>query len=141
MAKQKADIFAFLNAMNSGDFRYVEEMSDEEVKSLSPFVLSMWANGAKSNTGIHVWTTDAYCNDKIFSLTRHPRLLLKLFVAANSEIDNTRYAFQKSVQTSNKKKVEVLCKVYDIGVTEAQIMLELLTEEELKEAEEIYADS
>lgn len=135
--KFKADIFAFFRAMNDGNFRYVDDMTDEEVKGLSPYVLLMWLNGAQSNEEAHIILTDMICNRYVFKLAKHPRLLLKLFISANCGIGNTRYKFTKYVDNDNTQVANDVAIYYKIGLHEARDMLKFLTDKELKNIREM----
>lgn len=130
------DIFRFLEKMNEGDFRFIDNMSDEEVKSIAPFVLLMWANGAKSNKEYHVVLTDNLCNTKVFQLHNHPRLLLKLFFAANGGIDNTRYSFVKTVSKEESATIKIVAEYYKIGYDSAKDYMRLLTKEDIDRIKE-----
>lgn len=128
--------FGFLDAMNKGDFAYVDRMEESDVKEIQPFVLTMWVNGSIQNQDIHVRVTDALCNDKIFSLGKHPRLLLKLFIEANRDIDSTRYRIQK---VSGVKKDDVsryLMERYQCSYKDAKDYKHLLSDEEIEKIEE-----
>ncbi len=134
----KADLFKFFDEMNKGNFSYVDSLSDDEVKSLSPFVLLMWMHGAQQNKVLHTLLTDWYCNVRVFSLSKHPRLLLKLFVAANGDIDSTRYKFKKSTGNEATKNAKAVAGYYQCSLSEAKDYLRILTKEDVKEIVEIY---
>ncbi len=140
MKEKKYDLFAFFDAMNRGRFSDIDKMTDEEVKSLSGFVLLMWCHGAKSATENHVIMTDWYCNDMVFSLSRHPRLLLKLFVAANCDMGSTRYGFIKSVTREESSVIKMVAKHYECGYNEAKDYVRILRKEDLNELKEIYGE-
>lgn len=127
-----SDLFAFFSKANAGDYQYVDRMSEEEVKAISPFVLTMWGNNAKKNTEMHAIMTDTYMNDKVFPLAKHPRLLLKLFIAANSGIDDTRYAFLKAGASKSSKAVESIADFYNCTLTEARDYAKILTDDDKK---------
>lgn len=133
-----SDIFAYLNAMNRGDFGYVDRMSDEEVKGLSPFVLLMWCNGATKDRPIHTILTNVYCNDMVFPLSKHPRLLLKLFISANCEIGDCRYKFKKSISSEKSAEIKMIANHYQCSYTEARDYHDLLSSDDLKRIKEIY---
>jgi len=141
MSSKDYDLFEFFNRMNAGDFDYVDEMSDDEVKKLSPYVLLMWVRGAKSaaTRHIHVILTTLYCADKVYALAKHPRLLLKLFIAANCGIDKTRYGFMKQNKV-NDKTLDKIMQFYDVTLNEAEQYRRLLSEEDLKELETFYEE-
>lgn len=135
-----SDLFKFFDKANKGEFSYVDTMSEEEMKAISPFVLLGWGLGAQSNNEIHTIMTDAYMNDKVFSLGRHPRLLLKLFIAANSEIDNTRYKYVKAGGSKSTKDVEAIARYYNCGLHEARDYARILDEEEKKQLVKMMED-
>ena len=111
-----SDMQSFLKHMNNEDFVYVDEMSVEEVKKISPYVLLMWCQGAKKNRNIHTILTNTYCNPYVFSMAKHPRFLLKLFVAANGGIDDTHYSFVKPAFGSTKtSEVSKIAKYYQVS--------------------------
>lgn len=140
MAKHKADLFAFLEHMCDGDYAYIDRMTDEDVKSLSPYVLTMWANGATKMTPERVVLTDLFCNSMVFRLADHPRLLLKLFVAANEGMGSSRFKFKKTTSISQSKLIRRVADYYKCGAIEAKDTLTTLTEDDIVELNEIYGD-
>jgi malate/lactate dehydrogenase len=136
------DIFAFFNAVNQGDFEFVDSLSEEEAKKISPFVLLMWMHGAQSNPDIHIIVTNSFVNPFVFSLSKHHRFLLKLFIAANCNIDNARYKFVKSCVVAEKSIVASrVASYYNCGLEHAKDIIPLLSDADLKELEELYVDS
>lgn len=135
-----SDLFGFFNHVNKEDYDYVDSLSDEEVKKLSPYVLLGWMHGAVDNNHIHVMLTDMYCNGVTFKLSKHPRLLLKLIVAANGGIDNTRYKFNKPSGASTDKAVRAIAKYYGVGYNDAKGYAAILSEEEIERIEYIQSN-
>jgi hypothetical protein len=133
------ELFSFFDAMNSGKFSYVDDMSDAEVKQLSPFVLLMWVAGATSNNDIHTIVTNSFVNPYVFSLSKHPRLLLKLFISANSDIDNARYKFVKSGASERSTAIKNAAHYYGLTYQQAKDIMPLLSDEDLKELEKFYS--
>mgnify|MGYP001120331979 CR=1 FL=1 len=131
-----SDLFGFLDKMASGDYRYVEQMSEEDVKKINTFVLLMW-EGEDDNI-IRNIITDQYCNDVVFSLSKHPRLLLKLFVAANDGLGRTKFQFVKSVSNQESKIYKLIATYYGCGYHEAKDIHRLLSKDDIKELKEIY---
>jgi len=135
-----ADLFKFLNKMNEGDLSYVDSLSDDEAKALSPYVIMMWINGASKNVEYRVILTDLYVNQYIFSLNKHPRLLLKLFVAANEGLGSCRYTFQKTLNKNNKHIYRMIANHYKVSYDEAKDYHRLLSESDIEELKEIYGE-
>lgn len=135
-------LFRFFDAVNREDFQFVDRMTDEEVKEISPYVLLGWMNGAVQNNGIHVMLTDIYCNQKVFSLQKHPRLLLKLFIEANGGIDSTRYKYKKpSISKSHSSEVKAIAAYYGVPLKDAKDYLLLLDADDMKQIMAVYEDS
>jgi len=133
---KNGDLFGFFDKVADGDYGYVNNMSDDEVKNLPPFVLLMW-EGQNDNI-IRNIITDQYCNDYVFSLSKHPRLLLKLFVAAGEGLGHTKYQFVKSVTNQESTIYKLIAKHFNCGYSEAKDIHKLLSKEDIKELKEIY---
>lgn len=134
-------LFNFLTEMNKGNFSYVDDLSDEDVKKLSPYVLSMWVGGATdASRPYRTIATANVCTPYVFSLSKHPRLLLKLYVAANGGIsDGTRYKFHKSVSKNTEKTIMLFARYYECGWDDAEVFMSMATDERIKQIHE-WAD-
>lgn len=132
------NLFTFFNAMNKEDYAYVDSMTDDEVKTISPFVMLMWANGAVDNNDVHVILTDLYVNPYVFTLSKHPRLLLKAFMSANGGIDNTRYKFKKSVTREQSALIKLIAEHYECGYDHAKDIQHILSDSDIKELKKLY---
>lgn len=135
-----SDLFGFLRKMNEGDFRYVDRMGEEETKKLSPFVLLMWCNGAERSAPEHTVLTNTYVNEYVFPLGRHPKLLHKLFVAANGGVSNTRYKFKKSVTKEEVETIRAISYYYQCSYREAKDYASILKEKDIEEMKKIYSE-
>lgn len=133
-----SDLFQFLKSMNSGDFECVNRMTDDEVKAISPYVLLMWCNGATNNVVEHTILTDTYCADKVFSLSKHPRLLLKLFIAANCDMGQTKYLFKKSTSSEQTSGIKHIAEYFQCTYNDAKGYAKILSKEEIKEIGELF---
>jgi hypothetical protein len=132
------DLFAFFDAMNIGDFQFVTNMTDEEVKKISPFVLLMWVNGAVSDTEMRVVMTNSFVNEHVFGLAKHPRLLLKMFIASNQGLGDSRYKYKKSVSGEQSASIKLIAKYYNITYNHARDYLPMLGKDDIKELKDIY---
>lgn len=134
-------LFKLFDAINEEDFSFVDKMTDEEVKEVAPFVLLGWMHGAQENVEIHSIMTDLYCNPYVFSLSKHPRLLLKAFVYANGDIDNTNYKFKKPSQSSSQtKEVTYIAGYYGCSLKDAASYAKILSEQDIKEITSIMKE-
>lgn len=128
-----SDLFTFFKKANAGDFGYVDSMTDDEVKAISPYVLLGWSMGASTNNAIHVIMTDSVMNDKVFGMSKHPRLMLKAFIAANCGIDNARYKYVKSGGSKANKETQTIAKYYQCSLREARDYARILTDDDKKQ--------
>jgi hypothetical protein len=134
---KKGDLFGFLNAIERGDFSHVDGMSDEDIKAISPFVLLMWEG--KSNNIARVITTNEFCNDVVFSLSKHPKLLLKLFIASGNDMGGTKWEFVKSTTTQESTIYKMIANHYQCGYNEAKDIKRLLSKDDINELKEMYS--
>lgn len=135
-----SDIFQFFSKMNAGDISFVDEMTEEEVKKLSPYVLLMWTATDKSARPFHVLSTAHVVSDKVFSLQKHPRLLLKLFIAVNGGISNTRYAFSKQARVKNDPSVKNIALFYGVTETDAAEYKSILSASEIDKINSLFEE-
>lgn len=133
-------LFQYFDAVDRGDFSFIDKMTDDEVKEISPYVLLGWFNGAKREKNVHTVLTDVYCNEMVFPLGKHPRLLLNLFMSANCDISRGGYKFVKSVSKKESKRLHSIARYYDCTVTEAKDYIQLLDDKEIKIIEQMMGE-
>lgn len=136
--EKKVDIFHLFSRMNSSDFDYVMNLSDEDLQSVSVYVLLMWVNGVDRDQAAHLILTNAYVNHYVFHLQKHNRLLLLLMFVANGDMGSPRYQFTKAVSKQETKSIRAVANYYDCSYSNAKGYIDILSKEEVKEMEEIY---
>lgn len=133
------DIFKLFERTSVEDYSFIDSLSEDEIKKIGVYTLTMWAHGATKNNMVHTVLTDAHFNEYVFSLSKHPRLLLKLWMFANSG-DNTKYKFVKSVTNEQTKLYRMIARHYNCGIREAKEIVHLLSEDDIKELNTIYEE-
>jgi len=128
-----ADLFAFLSSCSAGDFRAVDALSDDDVKSLAPYVITGWMNGAQTQTDLYVILSDLICNDSIFSLSKHPRLQLKLFVAAVGGLPKTKFSYVKNTGVGATKTIQQVADYYQITTAKAKCDMIAMSQDHITE--------
>jgi hypothetical protein len=85
MATAKLDIKRELNAIDTRNFSFYENLSDEEKKAFSPYILMRYISNVQGDPDIQEWfieTTNEYVNKNHWDLSKnHKELLWKLFAA------------------------------------------------------------
>jgi hypothetical protein len=100
----KLDIFDLLGKLNSpksGDI--YAKLSEDEKKGFAPLVVMRWMSG--TNDERQIMTLNEFANPAIFTLGKHPHLLMQVLQACSSKTSK-RYQWLKV--NGGKKKVEAL---------------------------------
>lgn len=136
--EKKVDIFELFRKMNNEDYEWVMSMSEEDLKTVSVYVLLMWIHGVDRNQSTHLILTNSYVNQYVFHLGHHSRLLLLLMFVTNGGMGSPRYQFKKSVSKQETKSVKAVAEFYKCTYDDAKGYLEILSPDEVKEMIEIY---
>lgn len=141
MSKEKrVDIFHLFRRMGDSDYDWVLTMSDEDLKTVSVYVLLMWIHGADRDKAAHLILTNQYVNNYVFSLSKHNRLLLLLLFATNGDMDHARYSFTKSVGKNETKMISAIAHYYNCTYDNAKDYADILSKEEIDEILKVYED-
>lgn len=132
----QVDIFSILNDISQGDTSFIDSFSEEELKSISPYVIQLWIKGADSNLDARMVLTNELVNKYIFSLADHKKLLLKLLCAANGFGGHPYYQFKKKKTSSVSNLLKLLMEYYNINQTHATDALQLLSVNDITEIAE-----
>lgn len=85
MATAKLDIKRELNAVDRRDYDFYANLSDDEKKAFSPYILMRYTSNVNENADIQEWfvrLTNEYVNKNHWNLSKnHRELLWKLFAA------------------------------------------------------------
>lgn len=119
MKNYKLDIFKVLNKISHNDYDFVDHLSEDELKSISPYVLQMWIKGADNNLDARMVLTNEVVNPYVFSLGDHKKLLYKLLCVSNGFGIDTRYYFKKKSKPQLNKTSALISKYYECTIKEA----------------------
>lgn len=136
--EKKVDIFELFRKMNNSDYEWVMNLSDEDLHSVSVYVLLMWINGVDRDQAAHLILTNQYVNQYVFHLQKHGRLLLLLLFVTNGGMGTPRYQFTKSVTKQETKSIIAVASYYQCGYDAAKGYIEILPPDNVKEMIEIY---
>ncbi len=131
MSEPKLVIFDVLNAVNKKNAKYFNTLTEDEIKTIQPFVLMRWLTGTDDETQIML--LNEFVNPVAFPLTKHKELLWQLLTIANSGV-RQRYTWPKleSKKESSKPIATALVKqAYGYNDSHAADALQLLTIEDL----------
>ena len=122
MASYKLDIFGLLGKLNSsksGDI--YAALSDEERKGFAPLVVERWMTGTSDEQQIVM--INELVNPYVFSLGKHPHLLMQLLQVASSKKDGRRY-YWLGVKGGKKKNeaAKVVAEYLDMSMREVRLL-------------------
>jgi hypothetical protein len=96
----KLDIFRLLGQINdpkSGDI--YETLTDDEKKGFAPLVVMRWLSGTKDER--QVMALNHFLNPFVFTLAKHPHLLMKLMQTCSSKTGGRN--FWLGIKTGSKR--------------------------------------
>lgn len=134
------NIHHVLSRVNAGDYDFFLNMTEDEVKELSPYVLALWLRGAQHNRPEHVIMTDMILNTKLFTLNRHPKLLYLLACYANCDMGDTKYYFNGDKKEGNAKRTKLVMREFQCNEGAAKMYEKFLSDDEFKELEKKYEE-
>lgn len=129
-----------LSRVNAGDYDFFLNMTEEEVKELSPYVLALWLRGAQNNRPEHVIMTDMILNTKIFTLGRFPKLLYLLACYANCDMGDTRYYFVNDKKEGKPKRTKLIMREFQCNESAARMYEKFLSDDDIKELEKKFEE-
>jgi hypothetical protein len=130
MATYRLDIFELLTKINSarsGDI--YSKLSDDERKGFAPLVVQRWLSGTTDEQQIML--LNEFANPYIFSLGKHPHLLMLLLQACSTKT-NKRYQWL-GIKNS-KKNIEaqkVVQEYYEMSSREVRLLNPFPNEKEV----------
>lgn len=123
---EKVDIFPMLKNIDDFNLNSIKELTEEEKKSLSPYLLLQWMNGCKSK--LQIQQLNATLNRLLFEVpTSHKELLFKIAYAA-SDGRTKKYYWIKKKQKQKKytESIKIIQKRYHCSKKTALSYIPLL---------------
>lgn len=116
---EKVDIFDFLKKVDSSDFYYYSDLTDDQKKSLSLVVAARWMSCTKNAK--QVVAVNALVNPFTFKYSsKHPELLYKLMLIASSGTEkNYKWVGKKKKISSKPTSAQALAEYYGISSAKA----------------------
>lgn len=131
MAEKKLEIFKVLENISRKN-RFYDGLTDEEQKSVQPFVIMRWLTGCSSAQQIYF--LNEFVNPYVYSLSKHKELLCDLLSVCTLG-RNLRYKWVPPV--ANTKMFpnisELIASAMNCKVSEATDLIFAFTDEEILE--------
>ena len=115
MATAKLDIKRELNAVDSRNYDFYENLTDEEKKAFSPYILMRYTANVQGDQSLQEWfleRTNEYVNKSHWELSKnHKPLLWKLF-AATGIGSNMYHPYLAAGKKGKANKIEKALELY-----------------------------
>jgi hypothetical protein len=132
----KLDIFSILNKLNSGNKQIWENLSDEEKKGFSAFIITRWMSG--TSDALTILLLNEFVNPYIFTLDKHPELLAKLLACCGNGQSNRRFNWIKDSikEKTHSLSISLIKEYFSYSTKEAKDCIKLLSKDDLLEMAE-----
>lgn len=134
----KLDIKRELKALDDKNYYFYENLTPEEKKQFSPYILMRYASNVQGDQDIQEWcveTTNDYVNKNFWSLSKdHKELLWKLFAVCGTGIP-LYHPYLKTGSKEKANKIEkLLCEIYPaMKMDEIKLMASMMTKDDKQE--------
>lgn len=131
MTDHKFQIFDVLNHLSKKNIKFFDDLSEEDLKAIQPYVLIRWLSG--SSNPIQVLLLNEIANQYVFSLQQHKPLLIKLLLSCTSG-NTQRYQWSSMAKNANGSfpaACGVVKQYFGYSTKEAKQALPLLTNDDI----------
>lgn len=140
MATAKLDIKRELNAVDRKIYDFYDNLTDEEKKAFSPYILMRYTASVQGDRDIQEWfleMTNEMVNKNHWDLSKnHKALLWKLFAAAGAGV-NCYHPYLAAGKKEKANKIEkLLCDLYPaMKIADIKLMASMMDK---KDKEELF---
>jgi hypothetical protein len=138
MATAKLDIKRELRAVDTRDYNFYSNLTDDEKKAFSPYILMRYTSNVQGDRDLQEWfleTTNEYVNKHHWTLSKnHKPLLWKLF-AATGVGQPMYHPYLAAGKKGKANKIEkLLAEIYPaMKLSDIKLLAEMMTDEDKKE--------
>jgi hypothetical protein len=138
MSSAKLDIKRELNSINLKDYKFYENLTDDEKKLFSPYVLMRYTSNAQGDQDVYEWfleNTNENINKHHWSLSKnHKGLLWKLFAATGAGIP-VSYNYLAAGKKEKVKKIEKLIAELNpaMKLSEVKLLASMMSKQDIEE--------
>ena len=144
MAQTKLPIKDILAAIDMGAKNIWDDLSDEERKQVSFWLLNRYVSSVKGNyekTAMAVFKTNEYYNKNYMEVSKHPKLQWQLLCQSGNtgKIEYHPWQGFKKKTSDNNKAVKLIAEINpNMKMDEVELLAGTYTKKELKKLAEEY---
>lgn len=138
MATAKLDIKRELKAVDSRDYEFYNNLTDEEKKAFAPFVLMRYTSNVQGDADLQAWfleTTNEYVNKNHWILSKNHKELLWKLSAATGIGQSMYHPYLAAGKKQKANKIEkLLAEIYPAKKLEdIKLLAKMMTKEDKEE--------
>ena len=134
----KLDIKRELNSVDRKDYNFYDNLTDEEKKAFSPYILMRYTSNVQGDRDIQEWfveMTNEMVNKNHWDLSKnHKGLLWKLFAATGAGV-NCYHPYLAAGKKEKANKIEkLLCELYPaMKMSEIKMLAKKMDKNDIKD--------
>lgn len=135
MKNYKLDLFEILRRIDSGDINYFNNLSEAEMKEISPVVLMRWMSCCtkdKNNLDQVLYLNDLV-NKLVFNFYYHKDLLIRMLMICSNKRNKKYEWLSKQAGKNHKHAISVLRERFGYSSREATGVLHLFNKDDMLE--------
>lgn len=136
----KLSLSSELSALNRKHREFYDNLSDEERKKFSAYLLMKYGANVEGSVELQEWYLRAineYVNVNFFALNKHPKLQWLTLTTVSPQFGNQRHYWlnaKKKTSDKSSKKIKFLLKLYPTHkVKDIELMADLNTDQDLRD--------
>ena len=136
----KLSLSSELSALNRKHREFYDNLSDEERKKFSAYLLMKYGANVEGSVELQEWYLRAineYVNVNFFALNKHPKLQWLTLTTVSPQFGNQRHYWlnaKKKTSDKSNKKIKFLLKLYPTHkVKDIELMADLNTDQDLRD--------
>jgi hypothetical protein len=139
MAAPKLDIFKMLGAMDRKDYKFYDNLSEDERKGFSAFLALKWGasvEGGREVEHYYLAATNHYCNKYWYDINKHPKLQWLELCAAAPGIGRAKHKWltPKKKETKKNDHTKVLAELFpNVKRDDIELLSKLVSKKEVND--------
>ena len=138
MATAKLDIKRELNAVDQKNYNFYENLTDEERKAFSPYILMRYTASVQGDRDVQEWfieMTNEMVNKNHWDLSKnHKELLWKLFAAVGTGINCYHPYLAAGKKEKANKNEKLLAQLYPaMKMSDIKLMAKMMDKKDITE--------
>lgn len=124
---EKVDMFEVLRHIDESDFSYYDNLTEQQRKSISLFVVARWLSCTRNTK--QIVAVNSLVNTFLYKLlSKHPKLIYKMMLISSSGTRKQyKWVARKKKQSSKPETAKVLSEYYNMSMRQVEDYIKTFT--------------